>query len=65
MTTQEIIDSGAIGTYRKSKFAQGMSSYPCYEIDFRAGVFLTSNWAKPTSKKAVIEFIRKHKAEDG
>jgi hypothetical protein len=60
MTIQEILDSGAIGIYRKSTFIQGMAAYPCFEIDFNGGTLMTSHWLKPTSEKAVKSFIAKH-----
>jgi hypothetical protein len=61
MTIQELIDSGTIGTYRKSTFTHGMAIYPCYEIDFNGGAYSTSIWAKPNCKKTVLQFIEKHK----
>ncbi len=63
MTTQELLESGAIGTYRKSTFTQGMATYPCYEIDFNGGYYYTSMWANPNCKKTVLRFIEKHKGK--
>jgi hypothetical protein len=61
MTNQEILDSGATGSYAATTFQQGVSTFPGYAIAFRAGgVLITAQWAKPNSEKTVQDFIRKH-----